>query len=38
MPDKHTDVFIKCCSLINVFLCSNIKYFNMLVVEHVCSW
>ena len=36
MPDKHTHMFIKCCSLINVFLCSNNKYFNMLVVEHVC--
>ena len=35
MPVKHTQMFIKCCSLIS-FLCSNNKYFNMLVVEHVC--
>ena len=36
MPDKHTHMFIKWCSLINVFFGSNNKYFNMLVVEHVC--
>ena len=26
MPDKHT----------HMFMCSNNKYFNMFVVEHVC--
>ena len=36
MPDKHTQMFINCCSLIDMFLYSNNKYFNMLLVEHVC--